>query len=688
VNRPRKLSGPGWIALLATAAAVACANLAMVWATPFYFLNNEELHNATVARELLAGNLRFLADYQYRPFCGGCSAVAVLGWLAYAVGGVQYLAWKAVAGLFTGGIVVAGHLLLRRTSGPVAAWAFALLMLAAPTILTQAMCMLWGNHFEVTALVLAQAAVAVALLVRGPRSGPSRAGWLAWGLVAGVGFWFCYHSAFALPTLLVIALAVLRPRRVLDGLPWLANGVIVGLLPLVGYALATGRSVFVIASFGVVPLGQEDRLQALPPGETLAMVPTRLRESTLGNYAGVMCGLPERELLGIWDGGVLPALWLAAAAGAVLAVRGRPGARLVALVPVALLAADMAAYTIAPWRTHPAEEGFPEPFRVRYLAPIMVLLVVSAAAGLGALWSRGAPGRIAAIVLAGAVILPGVAARIAWFTTPAPAHLPRAGQVQPLAYDFFQRYGAYHVDEEQRRVFRGRDWTSQVNHHRASGVDLAERLIRGDAAEARAIVAELRADPLRSDAQRAMVLHGMGRALRHQRSAFGLADGDYLPQLTALLEACDGGERRAVATGLWHRNRTLLRGDSARVEEYATDPLVLLPERFRGADCALCPALGEALSLAHPPEQIRTPADLVVGGEAGLPDDPGLRAAVIEGAGADLARAWGHRGAALVEVAAGFEPRDRLPFLRGLAVGYAASWARSASPDRPPERVP
>ncbi len=71
-----------WPWLLAAAAAVAWIHHAMVAATPFYFLNNEELHNATVARELLVGNLRHVLDYQYRSFCGGGTALGPLGWAA------------------------------------------------------------------------------------------------------------------------------------------------------------------------------------------------------------------------------------------------------------------------------------------------------------------------------------------------------------------------------------------------------------------------------------------------------------------------------------------------------------------------------------------------------------------------------------------------------------------------------
>ncbi len=661
---------------------------AMIAATPFYFVNNEELHNATVARELLVGNLRHLLDYQYRSFCGGCTGVALLGWLSFAVAGVGYLAWKAVAGLFAAGIVVAGHRLLVQTAGRPAAWAFVALMIGAPTLLTQAMSMLWGNHFEVTALVLVQAVLAAALLRRRPVAGGNpRLLWLAWGAAAGFGFWFCFHSAFALPTLALLVVGVLGSRACLKGLPWFAAGAAAGLVPLVGYALSSDRSVLMVARFGLVPHeeGVDVNLPAL--AEVLAMVPTRAWEATLGNYTPVMCGLPGRDPLGIWDTAVLPTLWLLALAGVVLSLRRRRGWRLVGLLPFALMLADMAAYTVAPWRTDPDPSAFPEPFRVRYLVPVMVLLLASAATGAGRLWSLGLPGRAGAALLVLLIAAPGITAKVAWISgAEDEATDPRAHHIPPVDYRFFQHYGAYHLDEADRAIFSGGDWVSTVNHHRASGVDLAERLIRGDESEAVEILDEIRAHPSRSPGEQRMVLHGMGLALRHQRRAFGVPTESFLPQLAALLEAAGEEERRAIATGVWEQNLTLLvpEGDALSPAE----AVALLGGPIQAAECSLCPAVGELLGAAPAPGEVRVSGDIVQGGEALLPDDPVLRAAVLRGAGAAYGRAHGYRGEELLDVARRLGPADGLSFLEGLAVGRGSTWARSSREGTPPERVP
>lgn len=677
-----------WPWLLMTAAVVGGIHHAMVAATPFYFLNNEELHNATVARELLVGNLRHVLDYQYRSFCGGCTAVALIGWLSFAVNGVGYLAWKIVAALFTAGIVIAGHRLLTRAAGRAAAWAFVLLMLGAPTILTQAMSMLWGNHFEVTLLVLVQAALAAAVLAPRPLGrGPGRALWLFWGVVAGLGFWFCFHSAFALPVLALLALFALGGRAWFRGIPWLAAGAAAGLLPLVAYALTTDRSLLMVARFGLVPHEEGVHVHLPPLGEILSMVPVRAWEATLGNYAPVMCGMPGRDPLGIWDSPVLPALWLLALAGAALSLRRRRGWRVLGLIPLALLLADMVGYTVAPWRTDPDPDAFPEPFRMRYLAPVMVLLLASAAVGAGRLWSRGLPGRVVAAMLVALVAIPGLAAKVAWTTASPDSEMgPRARHIPPMDYVFFQQYGAYHLGEETRRSFSSEDWISTVNHHRASGVDLAERLIRGDVAGALAILDEVRADPTRSPEEQRMVLHGLGRALRHQRKAFGVPSADYLPQVAAMLRAADEDERRALAAGIWERNLTLLVDPTDPAPR--ADPLTLISGPVLAANCSLCPAVGELLAVAPPPGEVRVPGDLIEGGEAALPDDPPLRAAILRGAGAAYGRAHGYRGKELLDVARRFDPADGVPFLEGLAIGHGSTWARSSSRSSPPERVP
>ncbi len=91
---PPPPGGPPWL-LLALAVEAALAGGDLLWGTAGR-VSAEERYNAEAAVMVACGHLDRVWDLQYRPFCGGCTAEAILGaplarWLGPTVG-----AWKLV----------------------------------------------------------------------------------------------------------------------------------------------------------------------------------------------------------------------------------------------------------------------------------------------------------------------------------------------------------------------------------------------------------------------------------------------------------------------------------------------------------------------------------------------------------------------------------------------------------------
>lgn len=174
---------------------------------PWSRMHWEELFNARAGVQLACGHWDAAPRLQYRNFCGGCTAEAVLAAPLFTRLGAVVPVWKAPLTAIHLGIVGAGALVARRASGPWAGVAFAALMLGAPGFYRELTHTGWGNHVESSLFPL----VATLLLVAATHRRWLRPVLLPLaGAVAGLGLWFCQTSAWALPALALAAVLVGR----------------------------------------------------------------------------------------------------------------------------------------------------------------------------------------------------------------------------------------------------------------------------------------------------------------------------------------------------------------------------------------------------------------------------------------------------------------------------------------------
>jgi 4-amino-4-deoxy-L-arabinose transferase-like glycosyltransferase len=235
--------GPG-----ADAAALA-ALYALIFALRFLlepggFFEIEEASQATAALLWFRDpSLDSLLRLQYASWCGGCSAELLAAGPLLVLADGALVAWKLVPLSF--GLIIlllAWGLTWRAAGRAPAAWV-GLLWILAPSHVALNRMHAWGNHFESGALVLS----ALWLWLRWLDGGSRRVAF-ALGLLGGLGFWFCYSTAFALPVLVVLGLA-LRPRALVRALPLGLLGAALGSLP---WLLSQWR----LRALGLLPEGQ------------------------------------------------------------------------------------------------------------------------------------------------------------------------------------------------------------------------------------------------------------------------------------------------------------------------------------------------------------------------------------------------------------------------------------------------
>jgi len=200
---------------------------------PWGQMHWEELFNVRAGFQAACGHVASLETLQYRTFCGGCTAEAVVAAPLFLALGPTVLVWKIMLLGFYGGILAGGALVLRRIGGPAggpAGLAWVGLNMASPGWYRELIHTGWGNHLESAAFPL----LALALLLRRPWAGPelpeAPRGALdgAWrgcaaGLLLGAGLWFCQTSAWGAPLVLL---------ALLDAPGWRGRlGAALGLLP-------------------------------------------------------------------------------------------------------------------------------------------------------------------------------------------------------------------------------------------------------------------------------------------------------------------------------------------------------------------------------------------------------------------------------------------------------------------------
>ncbi len=667
-----------WALLAGLFLLLATLALATVAAHPGHFLNGEELANATVARELLVGDRALFLHYQHNPHCGGCSAVALLGWASFRIAGVSYLAWKAVPALWAGVTLLAGFALLRAHVGRAAGWLFVALLFAAPTTLFQAMLMAWGNHFEQMALVLLQG-LSVAFVLRGARRqrGARWLPWFSWGIAAGLGFWICFGSLFAFPTLLLLVLFAVPLRRLPSRLPALLAGLALGLSPLLAYVLQAETDPFTMLYPGGGTLGSS------------ALLGIKTWEAVLGRFRGMLLFDPQ----GLWDARlnqlVWIALWLPVLVNLGLGLaRARRGEARALLLPALHLAA-MTVYVVADHRVEDLSlEHPPRCLDLRYLVPSSILLLASAAAGLARLLDGGWWRRGVAVVLLASVVLPGLVNRAAWLRPLVDAQPgPSAQDHLPLVYPMLMADMAHDRPEGLWERVDPEDWVSLVNHRRWLGMDLAEVLHGPGTPRIGSLLRSARRPQGLPPAQAKLVMSGVGRELRFLVDAEGDKERAW-GLVSSVLEAADAEERHVMATEFILQGGSLLDTLERPAPTTAEELSEVLVWPLDVADCALCVGVGVLVARVGLPEQVETVGDLFRSGEAILPADPLWRAAMVEGAGLGYGITWGWRGERLEGVDAALEPADAEAFQRGYSIGRARSWRTEIPHGVGPEWVP
>jgi len=191
-------------------------------------LHWEEAINARAGVLFACGHLDRIWNLQYQPFCGGCTADALLGAGLFSVLAPTVQTFKSIPAAFHVALLAAGAGLAWRAAGGRGALVFLGLLLGTPAVFRKLGLIAWGNHAE--SMVFP---VLAAWLLSRPGASRHSARWAALaGLVAGIGAWYCYTAAHALPVLL--ALALWRPRGWRAGAAFL-GGVAVGMVPWWAY---------------------------------------------------------------------------------------------------------------------------------------------------------------------------------------------------------------------------------------------------------------------------------------------------------------------------------------------------------------------------------------------------------------------------------------------------------------------
>jgi len=376
-------------------AYLLCSALHILWDL-HGALHWEEALQPSAALLLADGfSLKRLVLYQYTPFCGGCTVEALLFLPLGRLLDGALVGWKLVPLGFGLAILAMVYRWARAVGGRAAGLSAGTVLVLAPSYYQLVRVRGWGNHFESAVFVLALLGLWVLWVRRGGR-------WLAFaiGLVAGLGFWFCYSTAFVLPVLALLALWV-RPRRFLLDLGAGLPGLVLGLLPW-GATQAALRSLGVVADtlpwWSLYDTGLAGNLtpwSALGARISDASGPTFWRLSVHGDLGGA----------GLWVGFVVWAAFMLALAGCLALGAGwlRRRDTADARGSLALGAGSLfVTHLVLNWVVTPvlcSPTGFTESIALRYVSLSFPLLAVCVGLAVGWLWPRGRAARTMACLL-------------------------------------------------------------------------------------------------------------------------------------------------------------------------------------------------------------------------------------------------------------------------------------------------
>ena len=323
----------------------------------------EERFNARAGVQLACGHADAVWAMQYRTFCGGCTAEAVMAAPLFTGFGPTVRVWKLVPVFFHLGITGFGALLARRAVDERAAVAWLLLMIGAPGFYRDLALTGWGNHAESTFFPLA----AAGLVVLGRGRVPVQA---LGGAIAGLGLWFCHTSAHALLALGVLGLMMGR-WRVLAA----AAAFPVGMIPWYRYhQVDTQAKDWTRDWAGVLDPAPLDELWRWLAGDFMR---AGLWPSGVPEVAGrISTDYPELGVVPtVWWG----AFWVAALLGGLLGViavwrkQAHPAALFGPLALLGLLLAYALRHDL--WAETPEDLTFAS-FNLRYRTPLFPMLAL------------------------------------------------------------------------------------------------------------------------------------------------------------------------------------------------------------------------------------------------------------------------------------------------------------------------
>ncbi len=532
LDRPLLMRSGAWT-------AVAVVPLVAFWvrlvAHPRHVRDSETISLLpTMGRELAHDQLAYFGGMHINPLHPSYIVDGVLCALGFEVFGDRYLAWQWVPLLYLVAFALAGTVALRRTVGWRGAALFPLLLAAAPFLLKDGMLAAVGAHG--TGAVWSLVALALALGIRARKGFDWRA--FGVGLVYGVGLFYLRTALAAAPAvalatarggwrsardaalgMLVLPVLVavnvgLRVQAVVaekDGGTMLASDIPQAFAWV--FQLGTDAGGEEVAHGGLAKLGDVVALPVMrllfaqPPAMDDGLAPVHVWSTAFGGlWVGAWC-------LGL--AGVVALVVFLARENGGLTRRPSYPALLLALLPLGYAAI----YVVAPVRMD--ESVFwnqstltaPGVTEVRLIIPILMLLTLLLAQGLGWLlregrWRPRAALAVAAILVVGG----GMAAGVDGCADRAPGGTLR--QMAPYTYEGFHRSDRG-LARWQHAQSPTRDAVSRGNHLRAVGLFDCAPTARTVAKPSAALAAldgsqqELGLTAL----ERSYVAHGMGEGL-------------------------------------------------------------------------------------------------------------------------------------------------------------------------------
>jgi hypothetical protein len=368
-------------------------------------MSTEESYNAAAAALLACGHDESMWELQYKWFCGGCSAEAMLAAPLFSWFTPSILAWKWFLGWIHIVMVCAGAAIAGRAAGARPAFVFVGLMIAAPGFYRTLALTGFGNHAESTVFPFVSAALL--LFARQRTAAIQIVCACAAGIWMGLGIWFtptALHGFIA-----VTAVAVWAGRKsilsYLVGLP-------IGMAPIVAY-------------FNAMP---QARVDASAWWATIEVAP----------FSEMVRWLVSDFVTGqLWSGvhvGISATWWFMLTVvsiigmGAVFVRKERPwGVRwFLPLLFLGLICAYWLRFDL--WDDNPAVHGF-DPFNLRYRAPLFPIMALAAAMTSGALDDRSIFRRLAAAIVVVLIAVGFLLRAGSWRAGGEPAHKTSAVSV-------------------------------------------------------------------------------------------------------------------------------------------------------------------------------------------------------------------------------------------------------------------